>query len=119
MTGMRLIPLPVHAALRMATGFLTMVAPFLFAFDAPATLSAVVIGALVVGVALVATPDERGRTPVAAEAVAAFDWALVLGLMATAVAVAAAGDAGAGLVLTAIASTQGVGNLTTRYSLGG
>lgn len=117
MTALRLIPLPIHAALRMFTGLLTMAAPFLFGFDVPATVMAVVIGSLVVGVALTATPDERGLTPLPVSALHALDWATVIALMATAAAVATDGDDHAGIVLTVIAAVQLAGNLTTRYSL--
>ena len=117
MTGFRPIPLPIHAALRMATGFLTMVAPFLFGFQVPATITAIVVGSVVVGLSLAATPDERNRTPLPVAAVHALDWATVIGLMGAAVVVAFDGDRSAGIVLTAIASTQAAGNLLTRYSL--
>lgn len=118
MTAVRLIPLPVHAALRLATGLLTMAAPFLAGFDVPATLMAIVIGSVVVGVSLTATPDERGRTPLPVSTLHALDWALVIALTGAAAIVAFAGDSVAGAVLLAIAALQGAGNLTTRYSLG-
>jgi hypothetical protein len=117
LTALRLIPLPVHAALRMTTGLLTMAAPFLAGFDTPATLLAIVIGAIVVGVALTATPDERGLTPLPADAVHAADWTTVFALLGAATFVAAEGDDRAGGVLVAIALLQLAGNLTTRYSL--
>lgn len=117
MTAVRLIPLPVHAALRMATGLLTMAAPFLAGFDVPGTLAAIVIGSIVVGISLFATPDERGRTPLPVSTLHAADWGMVLALMSTATLVAAGGDDRAGLVLVGIALVQMTGNLTTRYSL--
>jgi hypothetical protein len=114
LTALRLIPLPVHAALRMATGLFTMAAPFLAGFGVQATLLSVVIGAVVVGVALAATPDERGLTPVPVSALHAADWGTVLALLLSATVVAA-GDRRAGVVLVAIALAQLMGNLTTRY----
>jgi hypothetical protein len=116
-TAIRLIPLPIHAALRMLTGLLTMAAPFVAGFDVPATVLSVIIGSLVVGIALTATPDERGLTPLPVATLHALDWATVIGLMGTAVVVAADGDDRAGIVLTVIAALQLAGNLTTRYSL--
>ncbi|MCW3041174.1 MAG: hypothetical protein JWM31_3079 [Solirubrobacterales bacterium] len=117
MTALRLIPLPIHAALRLLTGLATMAAPFLFGFQVPATIIAIVIGSIVVGVALTATPDERGLTPLPVSTLHALDWATVIGLMATAAIVAIDGDAPAGATLLLIALAQLVGNLTTRYSL--
>ncbi len=117
MTAIRLIPLPVHAALRMATGLLTMAAPFVAGFGVTATLVSIVIGAVVVGVALAATPDERGLTPIPVATLHAADWATVFALLLGATYVAADGDDRAALVLVAIALVQLVGNLTTRYSL--
>jgi hypothetical protein len=117
MTALRLIPFPVHAALRMATGLLTMAAPFLAGFGVRATLLAILVGAVVVGVALAATPDERGLTPVPVSTLHAADWVTVFALLLSATFVAAAGDHRAGLVLVAIALVQLGGNLTTRYSL--
>ncbi|MCW3015402.1 MAG: hypothetical protein JWO02_2494 [Solirubrobacterales bacterium] len=117
MTALRLIPLPVHAALRMTTGLLTMAAPFLAGFDVPATLVAIIIGSVVVGVSLAATPDERGLTPLPVSALHALDWGTVLAVMSAAAIVAADGDDRAGVVLVGIALVQLVGNLTTRYNL--
>jgi hypothetical protein len=117
MTAVRRIPLPLHAALRMVTGLLTMLVPFLAGFDAPAMLMAVAIGAAVTGVALSAVADERGRTALPLGTLHTLDYGLVIGLFLVAVIVAAAGDQTAGVVLTAIAAVQLVGNALTRYSL--
>lgn len=119
MPAIRLVPLPIHAALRMLTGLLTMAAPFLVGFEVPATMMAIVVGSIVVGVSLTATPDEQGRTPLPVSTLHALDWATVIALMGTAAVVASGGDARAGLALTAIGTAQLAGNLTTRYSLRG
>lgn len=116
MTALRLIPLPLHAALRMTTGLLTMAAPFLADFGVTATLVSVVLGSLVVGLALIATPDERNRTPLPVETLHALDWATVIALMGAAVVLAPTDDR-AGVALVAIAAVQALGNLTTRYDL--
>lgn len=117
MTALRLIPLPVHATLRLMTGLLTMVVPFLAGFETPATIMAIVVGAFAVGIALVEQPDERGLTALPVSALHAADWATVLTVTFTAALVAADGDRRAGLVLAAIGLLQLAGNLTTRYSL--
>lgn len=117
MNAIRRVPLPIHAALRMATGLLTMCVPFLAGFAVPATLVSIVIGSIVVGVSLIETPDERGLTALAPETLHALDWASVLLLLAGAFGVALAGDSRSGLALVAIAAAQTAGNLTTHYSL--
>jgi hypothetical protein len=99
----------------MATGLFTMAAPFLAGFGVQATLLSIVIGAIVVGVALTATPDERGRTPVPVSTLHAADWGTVFALLLTATVVSADGDDRAGVLLVAIALVQLMGNLTTRY----
>ena len=116
MTAIRLIPLPIHAALRMATGILTMAAPFLFGFDAAGTLLAVVLGAVVTGVAMGAVTDERGHTALPIATIHAFDYGVVLGTFGAAIVLGAAGDATAAVVLAAIALVQLSGNLLTKYS---
>ncbi len=117
MTAVRLIPLPVHAALRMATGLLTMLAPFVAGFEAPAMIMAVLVGAIVTGVSLSAVVDDAGRTALPVSALHALDYGLVLGLLAVAAILGLDGDTTAASVLTAIALVQLVGNLLTKYSL--
>lgn len=116
MTALRLIPLPIHAALRMMTGILTMAAPFVFGFDAPATLVAVVLGALVTGVALGAVVDERGHTALPISTIHTFDYGTVFGTLGASVVLGAAGDAVAGVTLAAIALVQLGGNVLTKYT---
>jgi hypothetical protein len=116
MTAIRLIPLPIHAALRMATGLLTMAAPFLFGFADAGTVVAVVLGALVTGVAMSGVVDERGHTAIPIATIHAFDYGTVLGTLGASVVLGLAGDATAGVVLAAIALTQLGGNLLTKYS---
>lgn len=120
MTAARLIPFPVHTALRTGTGLLTLAAPFLFGFSPAAMLVAVLVGAVTVGIALAGTLDERGRPALPVSAVHAYDWGTGLGLLGAALVIAVAGaDLVAGAVLGAIALAQVVGNLTTRYSIAG
>lgn len=116
---MRLIPLPIHAALRMGTGLLTMVVPFVAGFSSAGAVVAIVVGATVTGVSLMATPDERGFTAIPVSSLHAFDWGTVVGLFGASLILAIAGDAIAAVTLAGIATLQLAGNLTTRYSLRG
>ena len=121
MTAFRLIPLQVHGALEMLTGMFTMAAPFLFGFGPAATVIAVLVGAVMVGIALAAASAEpagaRGTLPVSTHH--AFDYGLTFGLLGASVVVGIDGDQVAALTLTAIALVTLVLNLTTRYSLRG
>ena len=121
MTAYRLIPLPVHGALEMLTGLLLMAAPFLFGFQAAAAVIAVLVGAVMVGIALAAASAEpagaRGTLPVSTHH--AFDYGLTIGLLGAAFVVGLDGDQVASLTLSAIALAQLLLNLTTRYSLKG
>ncbi len=119
MTVVALIPLPIHAALRMLTGLATMLAPFVVGFQAPAMVMSVLVGAVVTGVALSAVVDERGRLAMPISALHTLDYGLALGLLAVGAVVLVAGDAAAGFVLGTIALVQLVGNLLTSYSLRG
>ena len=116
MTAIRLIPLPIHGARRMATGILTMASPFVFGFGPAATLIAVVLGAVVAGVAMGAVQDERGITALPISTIHAFDYGVVFGTFGAAVVLGASGDAVAAVVLAAIALVQLGGNLLTKYS---
>jgi hypothetical protein len=116
-TALRLIPLPIHAALELAIGLFTMAAPFLLGFGLPAAVVAVAIGALITGVALAGTVDERGSSAVPVSALHAFDYGIAVGLMGAAAVVGLAGDPPAALGLALIGGAQLLLNLTTRYSL--
>lgn len=119
MTVFGLLPLPVHAALRLLTGLLTILAPFALGFDPAGLVLSVVIGALVVGMALLAVGDERGRPVVPVASLFAWDYGVVLGTLGAALLLGVAGDTAAGLGLCAIALVQLGGNLLTRYSARG
>jgi hypothetical protein len=119
MTAMRLIPLPIHAALRMATGVLTMIAPFVLGFQPAGAVVAVAVGAVVAGVSLSGVVDERGQTSLPVSTLHAFDWGTVLGVFGGAAVLALAGDSVAAVTLAGIALVWVAGNLTTRYSLRG
>ena len=117
MTAFRLIPLPVHSALRMATGLFTMLVPFLAGFAAPAMVMSVLVGALVTGVALCGVVEDDGLTALPVSTLHTLDYGLVLGLFGVAAVVAVDGDTAAGGILLAIATVQLFGNLLTKYSL--
>jgi hypothetical protein len=119
MTAIRLVPFPIHTALRLMTALLTMAAPFIVGFSPAATVVAVLTGAVVAGVTLSATPDERGLVRVPLTSVHAFEWGSVLGLFGAACVFGIAGDGLAFVTLAAISAVQMAGNLTTRYSLRG
>jgi hypothetical protein len=116
-TALRLIPLPIHAALQLVIGLTTMAAPFLVGFGLPAAVVAVAIGALITGVALAGTVDERGSSAVPVSALHAFDYGVAIGLVGAAAVFGLAGDAPATLTLTIVGAAQLLLNLTTRYSL--
>lgn len=113
MTAFRLIPLPIHGAVEMATGLLLMAAPFLFGFGTAAAVSAVVIGALVVGLSLSGS-EPGSELPISAHY--AFDHGLALGLFGAAFVVGLAGDRPAALFFALVAIGQLALILTTRYS---
>lgn len=117
MTALRLIPLPIHAALELVIGMFTMAAPFLLGFGLPAAVVAVAIGALITGVALAGTVDERGASAVPVSALYAFDYGITIGLVGAGAVLGLAGDPRAALALTIIGGAQLLLNVTTRYSL--
>jgi hypothetical protein len=114
MTVFRLISLPLHGALELAIGLATMVAPFLLGFEPAGTVVAVVVGALVVGMALSAAVAESGTVDIAAHY--AYDLGLALGLMGAGAVLAASGDTPAAVWFLSAAAAQLALNLTTRYS---
>ena len=117
MTVFRLISLPLHGALELAIGLATMVAPFLLGFGAAGTLIAIVVGALVVGLALGAAVAESGTIDIAAHY--AYDLGLALGLVGAGIALALSGDTPAAVWFLSASAAQLALNLTTRYSTRG
>jgi hypothetical protein len=113
MTLARLIPLSMHAALEMLLGMVTMVAPFLLDLGPGATVVAVALGTLVVGMALSLAVDD-GSLPLHAHH--AFDYGLVFGLLGAAIVVGLAGDRAGTALLAGVGLTQLALNVTTRYS---
>jgi hypothetical protein len=116
MTAPRRISLSTHAALRMATGMATMALPLLLGLSAAAVVLGVLLGAAMVGLALHAVADERGRPALPVGALHATDWAMVVGVAGAALVLALARDPAAALTFAAIAVAGLAGNLVTRYS---
>ena len=113
MTAIRLIPLPIHAALEMAGGLALMVAPFALGLSTAGIALGVVIGALVVGLALQSV-DADGRG-LAVSAHHSADYGVALGLAGISLVLAAT-DPAASLFFGAAAVLQVSLNLLTRYS---
>jgi hypothetical protein len=119
MTAIRLVPFPVHIALRLMTALATLVAPFAVGFTAAGTVVAVAVGAIVAGSTLRGIPNERGQVPYPIADIHAFEWGATLGLFGAAVVLGLSGDSAAFATLSVIATLQAAGNLTTRYSMRG
>jgi len=115
MTLSRLISLPLHAALELAAGTALMVAPFVFDFGSAGMVTAVVVGAGLVGLALtLGETGERGALPLNAHH--AYDSGVVLGLAICSIALGIAGDTNASAVFAVAALVQMLLTTNTRYS---
>jgi len=114
MTAFRLFSLPVHGALELTIGLATMVAPFVLAFGAAATVVAVVVGALLVGLALSAALADT--QPIDISAHYAYDLGIALGLLGAGAVLAAGGDKPAGVWFLSASAAQLALTITTRYS---
>jgi hypothetical protein len=114
MTALRLISLPTHALLELAGGLAVMAAPFVLGFEPAGLVAAVLVGALITGLALTAATDDGGGLSIAAHF--AFDRGIALGLLGGALVLGLAGDQTASLVFAVAALIQGALNITTRYT---
>ena len=113
MTALRLIPLPLHAALEMLLGIVVGVAPFALGLSAPAAIVGVVAGALVVGLSLQSLDTGAG---VAISAHLAGDQGLALGLAAAGGIMAVTGDEIAAALFAGAAITHLLLIVATRYT---
>lgn len=112
----RLVSFPVHTALESAVGFAIMALPLVLGLGAAAAVTALILGAAIVGLAFAGTGVEgRGTLPLSAHA--AYDRGLGLGLILAGLILGLAGNTGAvgffalsGLVLLALSGV-------TRYSV--
>ena len=109
------VPYPLHAALEFVTASALIGVPFAVGLSIDATITAVVIGTVLFGLAASATGDEgRGTLPISAHA--AYDAAVAFVLLAAAIAFGFAGETAALVLLLAAGTAQLVLNSFTRYS---
>jgi hypothetical protein len=114
MTAFRLISLPTHGALELLLGLALMGAPFVLGFSAAGALVAVVVGALVVGLAFGAALADTGAIDISAHY--AYDLGLAVGLLGAGIALAVSGDAPAAFAFLTAAVASLALNASTRYS---
>jgi hypothetical protein len=106
---------PLHAALEMITASVLIGAPFAIGLSIDATITAVAIGALLLGLALSAT-DTQGRGTLPISAHAAYDAAIALVLCGAAIVFGVTGEETALVFLLAAGVAQLLLNGFTRYS---
>ena len=112
---MRSIPLPVHAAIEVFAAPAIMVAPFLLDFGQAATVVAVTIGALLLGLALQA---EGPRRTVPLSAHAGFDYLLAIAAAIAGLVIGlATGEWYAAVFLVGVGAAQVALTASTRFSL--
>ena len=106
---------PLHAALELITASVLIGAPFALGLSLDATVTAVVIGAVLFGLAISATATEgRGTLPLSAHA--AYDAGIALVLVGAAIVFGFSGEQAALALLLAAGTAQLVLNSVTRYS---
>lgn len=113
MTAVHRISLPTHSALELLLGFALAVAPFALGFSTVATVTALVLAAALIGVAVGGASDEQAL-PLSTHL--ALDQWLVGGLLGAVILVGFAGDRVAIAGLGAIAVAQALLITATRYS---
>ncbi|HEV2813099.1 MAG TPA: hypothetical protein VGW10_07605 [Solirubrobacteraceae bacterium] len=111
MTALRLIPLPIHAALEMLVGLVLGIAPFALGMSTAAAFVGVIAGVLVVGLALQSIDAD---VHIAAHLAA--DQGLALGLASAGAVMAAAGDPLAAALFAGAAVTHLLLILATKYT---
>ena len=108
------VPYSLHAALELVTATALIGAPFALGLSVDATITAAVLGALLFGLAVSATGEGRGALPISAHA--AYDAAIGLVLVLSALIFGATGEAAALIFLLATGIAQLLLNSITRYS---
>jgi len=109
------LSISVHAALELITASALIGAPFVLGLSLDATITAVVIGTVLFGLAISATATEgRGTLPLSAHA--AYDASIALVLVGAAIYFGVSGQATALGFLLAAGTAQLVLNAVTRYS---
>ena len=111
MTALRIIPLPIHAALEMLLGLALGLAPFALGLSTAAAFIGVITGVLIVGLALQSIDENLHIS-----AHLAGDQGLALGLAVAAGVMAGTGDAAAATLFTAAAALQLLLIASTRYT---
>jgi hypothetical protein len=112
---MRSIPLAVHAAIEVFAAPAIMVAPFLLGFGQAATVVAVTIGALLLGLALQA---EGPRRTVPLSAHAGFDYLLAIAAAIAGLVIGlATSEWYAAVFLVGVGAAQVALTASTRFSL--
>lgn len=115
MTVSRRIPFAAHGALEFPLGLALMASPFLVGADAAGTAIALVLGALVAGVALTSVGGPRGAAiPLSTHE--SYDQALALGGAGGAVALAVAGQGPVALAVLGCSLALLALSFATRYS---
>lgn len=105
----------LHAAVEILVASALIGIPFAIGLSLDATITAVVLGAVLFGLALTAT-DHQGRGTLPISAHAAYDSAIALVLIGAAVAFGVAGQHTALAFLLAAGTAQLVLNALTRYT---
>ena len=106
---------PLHAAFEIVVASALIAVPFAIGLSVDATITAVVLGAVLFGLAITATDHEgRGTLPISAHA--AYDSAIALVLIGAAVAFGVAGQHPALVFLLAAGTAQLVLHAFTRYT---
>jgi hypothetical protein len=109
------VSFPVHAALELMTASVLIGAPFALGLSVDASITAVVIGTVLLGLAISATATEgRGTLPLSAHA--AYDAGIALVLVGAAIYFGLSGQVTALAFLLATGTAQLVLNAVTRYS---
>jgi len=109
------IPLAVHSAIEVVAAPAIMAAPFVLGFGQAATVVAVTIGALLLGLAL---QVEGPRRTVPLSAHAAFDYLLAISAAIAGLAIGlASGEWYAAIFLVGVGAAQVALTASTRFSL--
>ena len=106
---------PLHAAFEIVVATALIATPFAIGLSVDATITAVVLGAVLFGLALTAT-DHQGRGTLPISAHAAYDAALALVLIGAGIAFGVAGQPAALAFLLAAGTAQVVLSALTRYT---
>jgi NO-binding membrane sensor protein with MHYT domain len=106
---------PLHAALELATAIALIAVPFVIGLSVDATITAVIVGTILFGLAVSATGSEgRGTLPISAHAI--YDAAVAFVLVGAAIVFGLGGEVPALVFLLVAGVAQLTLNGFTRYS---